>query len=355
MSTSNVHIANERVIPSPRELKAALTLPPSVENLARVSRDVIKDILQGKDKRLIVVVGPCSIHSFEEAIEYARRLKSLESELNHSLFIVMRTYFEKPRTSIGWKGFINDPRLDDSFDVESGIRLARQLLIEIGTIGLPVGTEALDPVVPQYLDDLMSWTAIGARTTESQTHREMASGLSTPVGFKNATDGNIQVAIHALKSAALSHHFLGINQDGKCAVLKTKGNPYTHVVLRGGGGQPNFDSVHVAQSERLLLDADTPPRLMIDCSHGNSMKDHRLQKVVLEDCAHQITNGNQSIIGLMLESNLEEGNQKMLNDGSALKRGVSITDACMGWEQTEDALRRLSSTLATSLKMRSLL
>lgn len=353
--TSNVNITAERVIPTPRELKQYLPITPTIEHNVLQSREALRAILRGEDSRLMVVIGPCSIHNSDLAIDYANRLAKLSASVNDTLFLVMRTYFEKPRTSTGWKGFINDPYMNDSFQIEQGLHAARQLLLRLGAMGMPLGTEALDPVVPQYLDDLLSWTAIGARTTESQTHREMASGLSTPVGFKNGTDGNIDVAINALKSVSARHHFLGINQDGQCAVMQTRGNPFAHVVLRGGGGQPNYDSVHVTQCEKRLEKAGIPPRLMIDCSHGNSMKDHTLQPVVMQDCVHQILEGNRSIVGLMLESHIHDGNQSIPEDISKLAYGVSVTDACIGWDITEKVILDAAEKLRPVLKNRKLL
>jgi 3-deoxy-7-phosphoheptulonate synthase len=353
--TSNVNISSERVIPTPKQLKMAFPLTSAAENTVVKARASLQEILKGTDPRIMIIVGPCSIHNSDLALEYAHRLSELDKKVNHSLLIVMRTYFEKPRTSVGWKGFINDPFLNDSFQIEEGLSAARKLLLQISELGVPVGTEALDPVVPQYLDDLISWTAIGARTTESQTHREMASGLSTPVGFKNGTNGSIDVAINALKSVSAGHHFLGINQEGLCTVMKTKGNQFAHLVLRGGDNGPNYDSVHVAQSEHLLKKAGIAPRLMIDCSHGNSMKDHTLQSAVLHDCVHQIIDGNCSIIGAMLESHLHEGNQSIPKDLTLLKHGISVTDACIGWEETEKILCELSEKIHPALKNRKLL
>ncbi len=354
-NTFNLNISAERVIPTPRELKAYLPLTPTVEKNVLEARTTIQKILKGEDKRILLVCGPCSIHNAELAIDYANRFAKLAVKVKDSIFMVMRTYFEKPRTSTGWKGFINDPYLNDSFQIEQGLHSARQLLLRLGAVGVPVGTEALDPVVPQYLDDLVSWTAIGARTTESQTHREMASGLSTPVGFKNGTDGNIDVAINALKSVSAGHHFLGINQDGQCAVMQTKGNPYAHVVLRGGGGKPNYDSVSIAQCEKRLEKSGLAPRLVVDCSHGNSMKDHTLQPAVMHDCVHQILEGNRSIIGVMLESHLHDGNQSIPENINDLKYGVSITDACIGWDVTEKIVIEAAEKLNGPLKERSLL
>jgi 3-deoxy-7-phosphoheptulonate synthase len=280
------------------------------------------------------------------AREYAGRLQALAKRVERSLFVVMRVYFEKPRTTIGWKGLINDPDLDDSFHIEKGIRLARSLLLDLAELGLPAATEALDPIMPQYLADLVSWYAIGARTTESQTHREMASGLSAPVGFKNGTDGSLDVAINALQSVRHPHHFLGITPDGRLAVFRTRGNPNAHIVLRGGGGRTNYDSVSVALCEQALAKAGLPVNVVIDCSHGNSNKDPALQPLVAENCTNQILEGNRSIVGLMLESHLHAGSQPIPADRSQLRYGVSITDACIGWETTERLLTGIAEKLA---------
>ena len=301
------------------------------------SRNALVSILDRKDKRLIVVVGPCSIHDIDAAKDYASRLKNLADDLSDVFHILMRVYFEKPRTTVGWKGLINDPNIDDTFQIDKGVHMARSLLIHLNEIGLPVATEALDPIMPQYLGDLISWTAIGARTAESQTHREIASGLSTPVGFKNGTDGSLSVAINAIKSAQNSHHFLGLNDLGQTTVYKTKGNRYSHVVLRGGP-EPNFDKKSIALCEKKLKEAGLPSRIMIDCSHGNSNKDFNLQPMVAHSSIDQVLDYNHSIIGFMLESNIEEGNQQIPEDLSELKYGVSLTDACMNWETTEALL-----------------
>jgi 3-deoxy-7-phosphoheptulonate synthase len=314
----------------------------------------LQDILDGRDPRLFAVVGPCSIHDIDAAREYATRLKQLADEVSDTIVILMRVYFEKPRTTVGWKGLINDPDMDDSFHVEKGIYMARELLLQLTNMGLPTATEALDPIMPQYLGDLITWTAIGARTTESQTHREMASGLSTPVGFKNGTDGSLDVAINALKSSMQSHHFMGINQEGRTAVFQTRGNAYGHTVLRGGGGRPNYDSVSIALCEQALEKAGLEPRVVVDCSHANSNKDHNLQTLVARDCVEQIINGNRSIIGLMLESNLNAGNQKIGDDLSKLEYGVSVTDACINWTSTEDALRQAHEFLQPVIQGRKI-
>jgi 3-deoxy-7-phosphoheptulonate synthase len=299
-----------------------------------------------------VVVGPCSIHDTDTALDYARRLKVLADEISDAIVVVMRVYFEKPRTTTGWKGLINDPHLDDSFQIEEGLQKARALLLQIAELGLPTATEALDPISVQYLSDLISWYAIGARTTESQTHREMASGLSAPVGFKNGTDGSLDVAINALLSVSSPHSFLGIDPQGRCAITRTQGNRYGHVVLRGGGGKSNYDSVTVALCEQQLAAKNIPANLVVDCSHGNSNKDPALQPLVLHDCVHQILEGNRSIVGAMLESNIGWGNQKLTPDLSQLQYGVSITDACIDWPTTEKTLREADAKLKDVLARR---
>jgi 3-deoxy-7-phosphoheptulonate synthase len=348
----NVNVVSTALLPSPAEIKAELPMSAAAETTVGRSRRVLQDILDGRDPRLFVVVGPCSIHDIDAAMEYAGRLKLLARELEDVLVLVMRVYFEKPRTTVGWKGLVNDPDMDDSFHIEKGIRLARRLLLQLNEMGLPTATEALDPIMPQYFGELISWTAIGARTTESQTHREMASGLSTPVGFKNGTDGSLQVAVNALKSARQPHHFLGISQDGRSSIIQTRGNPYGHIVLRGGDGHPNYDSVHVALCEQALRDAGLPPRIVVDCSHGNSNKDPALQPLVARDCAEQVANGNRSIIGLMLESHLSAGNQKIPANLAELRYGVSVTDACIDWPTTESSLRQTAALLRPAMRAR---
>jgi 3-deoxy-7-phosphoheptulonate synthase len=332
---SDACIDNSQVLVSPAQLKAELPLTPELEQRVLGYRADIKNILDFRDQRKFVVLGPCSIHDVDAAMDYAARLKKLADRVSEKLLLIMRVYFEKPRTTVGWKGLINDPDLNDSFHVEKGFHMGRQLLLDITKLGLPTATEALDPIVPQYIGDLIAWAAIGARTTESQTHREMASGLSMPVGFKNGTDGSIKVALNALQSAMQPHNFLGINQQGQVSVFQTTGNAYGHVILRGGEGQPNYDPMSVAQVEAALKKADMHPRIVIDCSHGNSNKDYRLQPVVMESVVQQIVAGNNSIVGLMLESHLSEGGQSIPEDLSQLKYGVSVTDKCIGWEETE--------------------
>lgn len=352
MRLSDLNIDDYQVVITPTELKKELPLPESVRDLVAQSRQTVKDILDGKDDRLFAVVGPCSIHDTDLALEYGKRLKALADQVSDHIVIIMRVYFEKPRTTVGWKGLINDPHLNGSFDIETGLRKARNLLIQLSEIGLPLATEALDPISPQYLQDTITWTAIGARTTESQTHREMSSGLSSPVGFKNGTDGSLDVAVNAMKSVVSGHAFLGINPQGQVAITKTMGNQYGHVVLRGGGGKPNYDSVSIALCEQALEKAKLPTNIVVDCSHANSNKDHNVQPLVLDDIAHQIKDGNRSICGVMIESNINEGNQSIPDDLSQLKYGVSVTDACISWESTEKSLKKMADTLSGHLKNR---
>ncbi|CDH47014.1 3-deoxy-7-phosphoheptulonate synthase [Candidatus Contendibacter odensensis] len=342
---NNVNVAALDVLLTPDDIKRRLPMTDTAAATVLTGRDTVQRILDHQDHRVFVVVGPCSIHDLKAAREYAQRLRELANEVGDTLVLIMRVYFEKPRTTVGWKGLINDPHLDDSFNVAEGLQIARALLLEIAEMGLPTGTEALDPLCPQYLDDLLAWTAIGARTTESQTHREMASGLSTPVGFKNATNGNLDVAINALQSAARPHSFLGINQHGQSAVIRTTGNRYGHVVLRGGTEGPNYDTVTIALCEQELIKNKLPLNLVVDCSHANARKDPALQPLVLNDCVHQILEGNRSIVGFMIESNLEWGNQPIPADRSQLKYGVSVTDACVDWTTTAKMLREARAKL----------
>lgn len=341
----NVNVVNKTILPTPAEIQTELPMSAAAEDTVLRSREAVHDILDGKDRRLFAVVGPCSIHDIDAALEYADRLQKLAAEVADSLLILMRVYFEKPRTTVGWKGLINDPDMDDSFHIHKGIRMARKLLLDLGERGLATATEALDPIMPQYMGDLITWTAIGARTTESQTHREMASGLSTAVGFKNGTDGSLRVAVDALQSAREPHHFLGINQEGRTAVFKTRGNAYGHVVLRGGGGRPNYDTQSVAAATTTLHKAGLPERIVIDCSHANSNKDPAVQPVVARNCIEQVVNGNRSINGLMLESNLHAGNQKITSNLADLEYGVSVTDGCIDWETTEKTLCEAAKAL----------
>lgn len=330
----NTNIKNSHVLLTPNEVKAKIPLTKTSEHTILKFRQELEQILDFQDSRKFIVVGPCSIHDINAAVEYAEKLKVLAETVKDKLLLIMRVYFEKPRTTVGWKGLINDPDMDDSFHVERGILIARSLLLKLAELGLPTATEALDPIIPQYISELVSWSAIGARTTESQTHREMASGLSMPVGFKNGTDGNIKVALNALKSAKTPHSFLGINQKGQVSVFETRGNNYGHIILRGGH-QPNFDPESVKLAEETLKAENLPPRIVIDCSHGNTNKDYKLQPVVFENVIEQIKNGNTSIVGLMLESNLYEGNQPITGNREDLKYGVSVTDKCISWEDTE--------------------
>ncbi len=330
----NANIAGHTLLPPPREVTEQL--PASARSLATVEegRRAIRAVLDGTDERLLVVVGPCSIHDPKAALEYAERLKVLADAVSDRFLLCMRVYFEKPRTTVGWKGLINDPDMNDSFHIEAGLKLARRLLLKITDLGLPAATEALDPIMPQYLSDLVCWYAIGARTIESQTHREMASGLSTPIGFKNGTDGNIQVALDAMRSALMPHHFLGVDPDGRISVYRTKGNRYGHVVLRGGKA-PNYEESSIALVRKALRAAGLPERIMVDCSHGNSSKDHRRQPAVFADCLEQRARGEKSLVGVMIESNLKEGNQPIPRDLKRLEHGVSVTDKCLGWDATE--------------------
>ncbi|MFZ3144141.1 3-deoxy-7-phosphoheptulonate synthase [Psychrobacter glacincola] len=344
----------EKFIPliTPNELKTELPLSNEAYKTVLNGRRTIQNILDGKDKRLFVVVGPCSIHDIKAAHEYADRLAILAKEIEDSVFVVMRVYFEKPRTTVGWKGMINDPDMNDSFDIEKGLRTARKLLLDLNEKGLPCATEALDPNTPQYMQDLISWSAIGARTTESQTHREMSSGLSCPVGFKNGTDGGMTVAVNAMQAVKAGHSFLGLSADGKVSIIKSKGNPYAHVVLRGGNGKPNYDETAVAQVEDALAKGKTSSKIMIDSSHANSGKDPYLQPMVIQNVAEQISNGNKSIIGMMVESHLKGGRQELTADLDALEYGMSITDGCLDWDSTVTALHNLRDTVKDILPNR---
>ncbi|MEJ2682439.1 MAG: 3-deoxy-7-phosphoheptulonate synthase [Gammaproteobacteria bacterium] len=348
----NVNIRAHELLTTPDELKSSLPRTALVDQHVNASRNAVKAIIDGNDHRLVVVVGPCSIHDTNAALDYATKLKALSDEVSDTLLLVMRVYFEKPRTTVGWKGLINDPYLNGSFAIEDGMRIGRKLLLTIAEMGLPTGTEALDPISPQYLHDLISWTAIGARTTESQTHREMSSGLSTAVGFKNGTDGSLSVATNALLSVAHPHSFLGLDPSGRVCVIHTAGNAHAHIVLRGGDGKPNYDSVSVALCEQNLRQNQLPTNIMIDCSHANSNKDETLQPLVLNNITHQILDGNQSIFGVMLESNLNGGNQKIPLDHSEMQYGVSVTDACIDWETTSQHLLSMRDQLKSILPTR---
>ena len=331
----DVHVRETVPLVSPRYLKQEENVTDAAVQTVIEGREAVKRIIAGTDPRLIVVVGPCSIHDQVAGLEYARKLKSLSDRVADKLLLIMRVYFEKPRTTVGWKGLINDPHLNDTFDIQTGIRIARRILLEVANMGLPAATELLEPITPQYIADLISLTAIGARTTESPTHRQMSSGLSMPVGFKNGTDGSLQVAIDAMLSAKSAHSFLGIDNEGKTCIVNTKGNPWGFLVLRGGRSGSNFDTASLAEAVERLTNAKLPARLMVDCSHANSNKDYRLQSVAWNDCIAQRVAGNQNIVGLMLESNLNPGNQPLPSDLSLLQYGVSITDGCIGWDETE--------------------
>ena len=334
----DVHIISTTPLITPVDLVNKLPVTPEVERIVVSGREQVRSILSGEDSRLMMIVGPCSIHNEDSALEYAQRLVDFSKKVSDRLLIVMRVYFEKPRTTIGWKGLIYDPYLDGTLDVETGLHRARSLLLKIGEMGMYAGTEFLDPVVPQYLAGLVTWSTIGARTTESQTHRQMASGLSMPVGFKNGTNGDAQIAVDAMVSARSPQGFLGVDHDGLTALVRTTGNPDGHLVLRGGNGGPNFGADAVAQAQKQLRAAGVRSQLLVDCSHGNSYKDHSKQASALKDVVEQRVAGNPDIIGFMVESNLAPGNQKLGDDPSQLKYGLSITDACIGWDETQELL-----------------
>ncbi|MCB1911536.1 MAG: 3-deoxy-7-phosphoheptulonate synthase [Rhodocyclaceae bacterium] len=351
--TENLNIVAVDHMPSPEEIKASVPITEAAAATVLEGRRALQRILDGEDNRLFVVVGPCSIHDPVAGLDYARRLKALADEVAETMLLVMRVYFEKPRTSTGWKGFINDPYMDDSFRIDEGMAMARRFLLDVCEVGLPTGTEALDPIAPQYYGDLISWTAIGARTSESQTHREMSSGLSTPVGFKNATDGDLEVAINAIVSASRPHSFLGISGKGQSAILRTGGNRYGHTVLRGGGGRPNYDSVSISLAEQALSKAKLPVNVVVDCSHANSWKKPEFQPLVMKDVVNQIREGNRSVVGMMIESNIEPGNQAIPKDLAQLKYGCSVTDACIGWDDTATMIRNAHQVLREVLPGRS--
>ena len=342
----DLHVVETLPLVAPRVLKNELPADePTVATVVK-AREAVRKVIQGTDDRLLCIVGPCSIHDPDAALDYAERLQRLSLELNARLLILMRVYFEKPRTTIGWKGLINDPNMDDSCQLEAGLRIARRLLLQINQMGLPAASEMLDPITPQYIADLISWSAIGARTTESQTHREMASGLSMPVGFKNSTDGNLQVAINAIESARHPHSFVGINQEGITAIVRTTGNPDTHVVLRGGKS-PNYDARSIQECCRLLKTAGLEPRLLVDCSHAQTSKDYTRQPSVLKALVDQRCDHGDAIMGVMLESNIGPGNQP-LAERSALKYGISITDPCIDWPTTEQCLHETFDALTAA-------
>ena len=340
----NLHITGYDALPSPGQIKEEYKLEGKALEAVKKGQREVKDILERKDSRIIAIVGPCSIHNPIEAVEYAKLLKPLADELANELLIVMRVYFEKPRTSIGWDGLIYDPHLDGSHRIDQGIRIGRKLMVDISNIGLPIGIEALDLISPQYLQDLVSWTAVGARTTESPTHRKLASGISSAVGFKNNIDGEISVAINAIRSASANHSFISVTDAGSVAVFRTEGNPHCHVILRGGR-EPNYDGASVTVCEEELRKAGIVENIMIDCSHGNSRKNHTRQLDVLKDISKQLAADNTSIIGVMLESNIEEGNQPIPNNLDEIRPGVSVTDACISWESTEAALRLFANSI----------
>ncbi len=348
----DVNLQSIHPLVTPAELKTELPLTESAYQTVLHGRETIRNILDGKDKRIFVVIGPCSIHDPVAAHEYADRLKVLSDKIKDSIYIVMRVYFEKPRTTVGWKGLINDPDMNDSFNIEKGLRIGRKLLVELNEKGLPCATEALDPNSPQYYQDLITWSAIGARTTESQTHREMSSGLSSPVGFKNGTDGGLTVATNAMQSVKHGHHFLGLNNQGQVSVIRTSGSPYAHVVLRGGNGKPNYDAGSVAEAEAALAKAKVSTKIMIDTSHANSNKDPFLQPLVLKNITEQIIDGNKSIIGIMVESHLKGGRQEIPENLCDLEYGKSVTDGCIDWDTTEKVLLEMHEALKDVLPNR---
>jgi len=348
LKTSDLHVTETRALMTPEQLKSELPITEAAAQVVAETRDRIRKILRQEDNhRLLVIVGPCSIHDIKAAREYGEKLMPLREELKDKLEIVMRVYFEKPRTTTGWKGLINDPHLDESYDINTGLRMARKLLLDLAEMGMPSATELLDPIIPQYIGDVVSWTAIGARTTESQTHREMASGLSMPVGFKNGTDGGFEVAIHAVLSAQHPHHFLGINTEGLASIVATTGNPDCHLVLRGGKGGPNYGFDSLAKAAAEMKRQGLNERSMVDCSHGNSSKDYRNQPIVLAAIAEQLAKGSPHLMGVMIESHLVAGNQSIPNDLTQLTYGQSITDACVDFEVTIDMLRSLAQAVPT--------
>jgi len=344
---NDVNVLSSELLPTPAEVKTALPLGTVAEEFVYRSRETVRAILERRDPRLFVVVGPCSIHDVAAAQEYAARLATLAERVQKTLYLVMRVYFEKPRTTVGWKGLINDPYLDESYRIDEGLRIARQLLIEINRLGLPAGSEFLDVISPQYIGDLISWGAIGARTTESQVHRELSSGISAPIGFKNGTDGNIRIATDAIQAAARGHHFLSVHKNGQVAIVQTNGNRDCHVILRGGR-EPNYDEASVAAACRELEAAKLPPTLMVDCSHANSSKQHARQVEVARDIAGQVAKGSHKVFGVMVESHLQAGAQKFTpgkDDPRRLEYGQSITDACLGWSDSAQLLEILSEAV----------
>ena len=349
--TADLHVVETRPLISPALLHHEVPLTDTAAALVAETRDRIRNILRNEDQRLLVIVGPCSVHDVDAAYEYGKKLAALREQLSDQLEIVMRVYFEKPRTSIGWKGLINDPHLDGSYDINTGLRLARQLLLDLANLGLPAATELLDPITPQYIADLITWTAIGARTTESQTHREMASGLSMPIGFKNNTDGSLQAATNAMLAASEPHRFLGINHHGLASIVKTTGNPDTHLVLRGGKQGPNYAADQVEQATQDLAQSHLNPRVMVDCSHANANKDHNRQVTVLKEISQQLDSGSQRLLGVMIESHLVAGNQAINTDLAQLTYGQSITDACVDFETTTEMLSMLAQSVRGASKL----
>ncbi len=343
--TDDLRITGLNPLISPAVLAYYLPLTEQAAELVANARSQADAILRGADDRLLAIVGPCSIHDPEAAMEYAAKLKAEAKRIEKDVFVIMRVYFEKPRTTVGWKGLINDPKLDDSFDINQGLRVARGLLLDLANMGVPSGTEFLDTISPQYIADLIAWGAIGARTTESQIHRELASGLSMPVGFKNGTGGSIQIALDAIQSSSRPHHFLSVTKQGVSAIVSTAGNESCHLILRGGKSGPNYEQPEIAAATAMLREQNLTESVMIDCSHGNSMKDYRNQPLVARNIAHQIAAGSKVITSVMIESNLVEGNQKLAQDLSTLTRGQSVTDACIGWEDTVETLEVLAAAV----------
>jgi len=340
----NINIAGQKLLSSPAEIIKENPASQQVTEFIAKSRQEVIDILERRDNRKIMIVGPCSIHNEQEALEFAANIKSIQDKVSDKILLVMRVYFEKPRTTVGWKGLIYDPDLNDSYNFDKGLRLARKILLDVAEMGVPAATELLDPIITQYIADLVSWGAIGARTTESQTHRQMVSGVSMPIGFKNATNGNLTVAVDAIKSASHPHSFLGVLQDGRTGIFQTNGNPHCHVVLRGGSDGPNFGSEYTAFTREVMKKAGLTPNIIVDCSHANSGKDPMKQPNVMHDLLKQIGEGNNDIVGFMLESNLFSGNQKVV-EGQPLKPGISITDGCLGWEETANLINEMYQSL----------
>jgi 3-deoxy-7-phosphoheptulonate synthase len=346
--TQDINIRDTKRLIAPQQLKSESPISESAADTVFNAREAVKNILNGDDERLIVVVGPCSIHDPKAGLEYAKKLKELADRVSDRMLLIMRVYFEKPRTTVGWKGLINDPHMDDTFDINEGLRIARRILLEAAELGLPAATEMLEPITPQYIADLITLASIGARTTESPTHRQMASGLSMPVGYKNGTEGNLDVAINAQQAALAAHSFLGIDPDGNTCIVNTKGNPWGHLILRGGRSGPNYDAMNLAVAAESLKSAGLSPRFLVDCSHANSNKDYTRQSIAWNDVIDQRAAGNKTIIGLMLESNLNPGKQAGAADLAKLEYGVSITDGCIGWDETESLILDAHGKLAAN-------